>query len=70
MRYSIFILLFFIYALLTVIAVYVARMMRRESRALMAGASRGGSTERQAGVAAVLPTPSEASRTPELPPRA
>ena len=31
MRYSIFILLFFIYALLGIIAFYVVRMMRREA---------------------------------------
>jgi hypothetical protein len=31
MRYSIFILLFLIYALLTGIGIYVFRMMRRES---------------------------------------
>lgn len=37
MRYSIFILLFFIYALLAVIAFYVARMMRREARLQSAG---------------------------------
>jgi len=33
MRYSIFILLFFIYTLLAVIAFFVVRMMRRESHA-------------------------------------
>jgi hypothetical protein len=37
MRYSIFILLFFIYALLGLIAFYVIRMMRRETRLLEAG---------------------------------
>jgi hypothetical protein len=39
MKYSIFILLFFIYALLTLIALYVVRMMRRETSLEAAGPS-------------------------------
>ena len=39
MRYSIFLLLFLIYALLTVIGIYVVRMMRRETRLEAAGPS-------------------------------
>ena len=45
MRYSIFLLLFFVYALLGVIAFFVVRMMRRETRVVETAAINSPSPE-------------------------
>ncbi len=45
MRYSIFILLFFVYALVGVISFYVVRMMRREGSSQVAATSSGPGTK-------------------------